>query len=106
MNGDHDVEMVSQQMQTPGAGPSNSQSAPQAVATGTVQVTQDTAEEIIPTGKPTGQPARTGPKTPQMPLEPLEEVMRRRTTKVKEGDNVLLRLPSDTVKAVVASKEG
>lgn len=40
------------------------------------------------------------------PKEPLEDVIRRRTTVIKEGDNVLLRLPSDTVKAVVASKEG
>lgn len=40
------------------------------------------------------------------PQEPLEEVLRRRVTKIKEGDNVLLRLPSDTVKAVVATKDG
>lgn len=42
----------------------------------------------------------------QPPQEPLEEVLRRRLTVIKEGDNVLLRLPSDTVKAVVASKDG
>jgi tRNA (adenine-N(1)-)-methyltransferase non-catalytic subunit len=39
-------------------------------------------------------------------LEPLSEVMFRRLTTIKEGDNVLLRLPSDQVKAVVAAKDG
>lgn len=39
-------------------------------------------------------------------LEPMSEVMLRRTTKIQEGDNVLLKLPSDSVKAVVASKDG
>lgn len=38
--------------------------------------------------------------------EPLSEVMFRRLTTIKEGDNVLLRLPSDQVKAVVAAKDG
>ncbi|ORX41008.1 Gcd10p family-domain-containing protein [Kockovaella imperatae] len=40
------------------------------------------------------------------PLEPLDVLARRRVTQIKEGDNVLLRLPSDSIKAVVASKEG
>lgn len=42
----------------------------------------------------------------QGPKEPLEDILHRRLTVIKEGDNVLLRLPSDTVKAVVASKDG
>jgi tRNA (adenine-N(1)-)-methyltransferase non-catalytic subunit len=33
-------------------------------------------------------------------------VLRRRLTVIQEGDNVLLRLPSDSIKAVVASKQG
>lgn len=45
------------------------------------------------------------PRVPE-PLEPLDEVLRRRLTVIKEGDNVLLKLPSDTIKAVVASKDG
>ncbi|RSH84275.1 tRNA (adenine(58)-N(1))-methyltransferase non-catalytic subunit trm6 [Apiotrichum porosum] len=40
------------------------------------------------------------------PLEPLDEILRRRLTVIKEGDNVLLKLPSDSIKAVVASKDG
>ena len=40
------------------------------------------------------------------PLEPMEDILFRRVTTIKEGDNVLLRLPSDSVKAVVASKDG
>lgn len=54
-----------------------------------------------------------GPSTPkhqrpkqQEPLEPLEDLLHRRVTRIKEGDNVLLRMPSDAIKAVVASKDG
>jgi tRNA (adenine-N(1)-)-methyltransferase non-catalytic subunit len=39
-------------------------------------------------------------------LEPLEDILLRRVTTIKEGDNVLLKLPSDAIKAVVASKDG
>ena len=46
------------------------------------------------------------PQKVDEPLEPLEDVLRSRLTTIKEGDNVLLRLPSDTIKAVVASSEG
>ena len=42
----------------------------------------------------------------QEPLEPLEDVVHRRITRIKEGDSVLLRMPSDAIKAVVASKDG
>lgn len=45
-------------------------------------------------------------KAPDTPLEPLDDVLLRRITTIKEGDNVLLRMPSDAVKAVVASKDG
>jgi hypothetical protein len=44
-------------------------------------------------------------KTPDPPL-PLSELSLRRLTRIKEGDSVLLRLPSDAVKAVVASPDG
>ncbi|RXK41998.1 hypothetical protein M231_00719 [Tremella mesenterica] len=47
------------------------------------------------------------PRQPSSPpSEPLSTLLQRRVTTIKEGDNVLLRLPSDTVKAVVASHEG
>jgi len=38
--------------------------------------------------------------------ESLDDILLRRITTIKEGDNVLLRLPSDSIKAVVASKDG
>lgn len=37
---------------------------------------------------------------------PLSESLLQRVSTIKEGDNVLLRMPSDMVKAVVASKDG
>ncbi|WVR08531.1 hypothetical protein IAU60_005586 [Kwoniella sp. DSM 27419] len=40
------------------------------------------------------------------PLEPLSEVMLRRMTRIREGDTVLLRLPSDAIKSVVIQKQG
>lgn len=40
------------------------------------------------------------------PQEPVEDVIHRRLTVIKEGDNVLLRLPSDTIKSVVVTKDG
>jgi len=42
--------------------------------------------------------------TPQ--AVPLSESLLQRVSTIKEGDNVLLRMPSDMVKAVVASKDG
>lgn len=36
----------------------------------------------------------------------LEDSLLQRVSTIKEGDNVLLRLPSDMVKAVVASEHG
>jgi tRNA (adenine-N(1)-)-methyltransferase non-catalytic subunit len=36
----------------------------------------------------------------------MSEVMLRRLTTIQKGDNVLLKLPSDSVKAVVASETG
>jgi tRNA (adenine-N(1)-)-methyltransferase non-catalytic subunit len=46
------------------------------------------------------------PAQPTEELEPLRDVLRRRVTTIKEGDNVLLKLPSEAIKAVVASKDG
>lgn len=56
--------------------------------------------------RPAGAPPRKRRWIPESELPPLSEVMLRRLTTIKEGDNVLLRLPSDQVKAVVATKEG
>jgi tRNA (adenine-N(1)-)-methyltransferase non-catalytic subunit len=36
----------------------------------------------------------------------LHDSLLQRVSTIKEGDNVLLRMPSDMVKAVVASKDG
>lgn len=36
----------------------------------------------------------------------LEDSLLQRVSTIKEGDNVLLRLPSDMVKAIVASEHG
>lgn len=40
------------------------------------------------------------------PIISLEDSLLQRVSTIKEGDNVLLRLPSDMVKAVVASANG
>lgn len=53
--------------------------------------------------KPQKQPRVKPP--PPTPAE-IEASLLRRVTAIKEGDNVLLRLPSDAIKAVVASKDG
>lgn len=50
------------------------------------------------THRPAKRPAPT-------PAE-LEASLHQRVTTIKEGDNVLLRLPSDQIKAVVASRDG
>ena len=46
------------------------------------------------------------PQKAEVPLEPLEDIVHRRVNTIREGDNVLLRLPSDAIKAVVASQDG
>ena len=54
-------------------------------------------------------PVASSSKRPQkasVPLEPLEDILHQRVSTIREGDNVLLRLPSDAIKAVVASKDG
>lgn len=75
----------------------------------------DTAMETTPTTQPSAEvhPVAAAPSNrpsrrqkDEGPLEPLDDVLRRRLTTIKEGDNVLLKLPSDSIKAVVASKEG
>ncbi|WWC65183.1 uncharacterized protein I303_107797 [Kwoniella dejecticola CBS 10117] len=40
------------------------------------------------------------------PREPLSEVILRRLTRIKEGDTVMLRLPSDAIKVVTIEKNG
>ncbi|WWD20728.1 hypothetical protein CI109_105204 [Kwoniella shandongensis] len=44
-------------------------------------------------------------EVPEQPQEPISEVMLRRLTRIKEGDTVLLRLPSDTIKSVTVQKD-
>jgi hypothetical protein len=49
---------------------------------------------------------KNGESSTKPPLPPLHETLLQRVSTIKEGDNVLLRMPSDMVKAVVASKDG
>ena len=76
-----------------------------------------TSEEVpaVPLGdvQPPAEGPTAGPSTQKRPRrpdpedeEPMSELLLRRVTRIKEGDNVLLRLPSDSIKAVVAAKEG
>jgi len=54
-----------------------------------------------------GQTVKNGESSKPAPQPiPLSESLLRRVSTIKEGDNVLLRMPSDMVKAVVASKDG
>jgi tRNA (adenine-N(1)-)-methyltransferase non-catalytic subunit len=54
--------------------------------------------------------SRAGPsnstKASETPQEPLTDVLHRRVTVIREGDNVLLKMPSDAVKTIVASSRG
>ncbi|WVW80830.1 hypothetical protein I302_102819 [Kwoniella bestiolae CBS 10118] len=45
-------------------------------------------------------------KNDDEPLEPLSEVILRRLTRIKEGDTVMLRLPSDAIKVITVEKNG
>ena len=58
----------------------------------------------VPTNDNTVKNGESSKPIPQ-PI-PLSESLLRRVSTIKEGDNVLLRMPSDMVKAVVASKDG
>jgi tRNA (adenine-N(1)-)-methyltransferase non-catalytic subunit len=50
--------------------------------------------------------SKNGESSTKPPQPPLHETLLQRVSTIKEGDNVLLRMPSDMVKAVVASKDG
>lgn len=50
-------------------------------------------------------PSAKRPRKVLEPSEPLTEVILGRLTKIKEGDTVLLRLPSDLVKSVVVLRD-
>ena len=54
---------------------------------------------------PSQEPSK-GPDGAQTLTEDLQDLLRGRVTRIKEGDNVLLRTPSDVIKAVVVSREG
>lgn len=66
----------------------------------------DTTGLLAEQAQPAVASSSKRPPKPSVPLEPMDEILLRRLTTIKEGDNVLLKLPSDTVKAVVASKDG
>ena len=88
-------------------GPSHSQIAADAVEAQIAPSQEVTLRGSLPTSpRRSEQSRRKGPKAPEEPVESLEESLDRRVIRIKEGDNVLVRLPSDTVKAVVASKDG
>jgi len=57
-----------------------------------------------PTNDNTVKNGESSKPTPQ--AIPLSDSLLQRVSTIKEGDNVLLRMPSDMVKAVVASKDG
>jgi tRNA (adenine-N(1)-)-methyltransferase non-catalytic subunit len=78
--------------------------APSAAAT--AQVVPTTSDPAEPSSSTGGAKRPHDRSEPSAPLLPMEEVLRRRLTVIQEGDNVLLRLPSDSIKAVVASKQG
>lgn len=71
------------------------------VAALTPAVTADT-----PAASTSNDHKRKRVNEPPVDDTPLDEVLRRRLATIKEGDNVLLRLASDSVKAVVASRHG
>ena len=77
----------------------------------------DTTEKIVVANMEASSTAGAAPTTdntvkngesskPTPQAVPLSESLLRRVSTIKEGDNVLLRMPSDMVKAVVASKDG
>jgi tRNA (adenine-N(1)-)-methyltransferase non-catalytic subunit len=66
----------------------------EATSTAGAAPTKDNTVKNGESSKPTPQPI------------PLSESLLQRVSTIKEGDNVLLRMPSDMVKAVVASKDG
>lgn len=64
-----------------------------------LEVTEQTAETAVVAG------GSAAPASVQ-PLESLADLLHRRVTVISEGDNVLLRMPSDAVKTIVASSRG
>jgi tRNA (adenine-N(1)-)-methyltransferase non-catalytic subunit len=66
----------------------------EASSTAGAALTKDNTVKNGESSKPTPQPI------------PLSESLLQRVSTIKEGDNVLLRMPSDMVKAVVAAKDG
>ena len=75
----------------------NEMAAAEAAATSTIT-------EAGPTASSKANPAKNGESS--KPQISLQDSLLQRVSTIKEGDNVLLRMPSDMVKAVVASKDG
>ena len=75
--------------------------------TGTAAVENDatsTITEAVPNASNKANPAKNGESS--KPQISLQDSLLQRVSTIQEGDNVLLRMPSDMVKAVVASKDG
>lgn len=71
-----------------------------------VGVGASSSPDIAPTNESTVKNGESSNPKPKSPAIPLSESLLQRVSTIKEGDNVLLRMPSDMVKAVVASKDG
>jgi len=63
-----------------------------------------TITEAVTKASNKANPAKNGESS--KPQISLQDSLLQRVSTIKEGDNVLLRMPSDMVKAVVASKDG
>lgn len=77
---------------------------PDVTETAAVKNATSTITETVPTASSTANTAKNGESS--KPQISLQDTLLQRVSTIKEGDNVLLRMPSDMVKAVVASKDG
>jgi len=76
------------------------------VATEKVAVENGEASSVPQAVSANDQTVKNGESSKPTQAVPLAESLLQRVSTIKEGDNVLLRMPSDMVKAVVASKDG
>ncbi|KAK1923132.1 putative eukaryotic translation initiation factor 3 62 kDa subunit [Papiliotrema laurentii] len=79
-------------------------SSAQAEASSDMPIVAEASSSTTP--QPAAENKNKRQKPPPPTAEEIETSLIRRVTTIKEGDNVLLRLPSDAIKAVVASREG
>jgi tRNA (adenine-N(1)-)-methyltransferase non-catalytic subunit len=78
--------------------------APETTEKTAVEIVEPSSSAAAPANDSTPKNGESSKPTPQ--AVPLSESLLQRVSTIKEGDNVLLRMPSDMVKAVVASKDG